>query len=153
MLSYIIGGFAAGTISALAGAGLVTGLSNRKSGVAAANALHAIQNIERLEREAFANIDARAKEVAALATHVREFEARTTAFQNTATQAIGSMATRDEVNAALRGTVTREELELALQSAAQQILRVAQNSPSQNGRALSALQEQVAGMSQQLGLG
>lgn len=108
-----------------------------------------------------------AKDHAAMVEDLRQFEARTTAFQDGITAQVRGAATkeelavamvntvgRDEISEALAGVVTRQELELSLQAAAQQILRVAQNgqAPS-NGANLRDLQERVAGISQQLGLG
>lgn len=101
-------------------------------------------------------IEKAAKDHAAMAEQLRQFEARSTTFQEGFRAQLRECVGREELAEILVGTVSREELELALQSAAQQILRVAQaNAPANNGNGanIRALQEQVAGISQQLGLG
>lgn len=151
MLTYFAAGIAAGVISVATGnAGMVW---LRRRGASRVEApISPLE--ERVIQTIVPALEKASKDSVALTEQVRQFEARTTSYQNAITAQLGQMVTRGEVAEALEVMVSRPELDLALKSAAQQIFAAVQASSNGNGngRALSALQEQVAGISQQLGM-
>lgn len=156
MLSYFLAGAAAGVFGSLSALGAGKLVLGRRQGSGALQQLATLERVVNLEQAVLPAIEAAAKESTDLLERVKQFEARATSFQAAVTAGLGQVVTREEVETALAGMITRPELELALQSAAQQILRAAQvSAPANNGNGanIRALQEQVAGISQQLGLG
>lgn len=152
MLTYFAAGVAAGMISLATGNAGAAWLRRRGS-AQMANPVTALE--ERVLTTVIPAIEKAAKDSAALTEQVRQLEARNTAFQDAMVAQLRLAATREEVAEALGEVVLRPELELALQSAAQQILAAATSNAATgngNGRAISALQEKVAGISQQLGM-